>query len=231
MAPRAAPSRANLDLLPRGRQPPGPNMTFSDAPTGAGELALQSRKIKRSPFLVLAAGLLLFAAIAAGFLLALRPATLRIAVGPAGSNDQNLIQALAEKFARDHSSVRLIVIPTAGPVESIAALSAHKAELAVARDDEELPDGTDSVAILRKNVVVLWRRRRARHRRRTRRKSRPSTVSPAAASAWSAGPGSMSSCCASSSRNPASIPTRSRSRNSASTRPPRWCAIPPSMRS
>jgi len=131
-------------------------MTFSDASTGAGELALQSRKIKRSPFLVLAAGLLLFAAIAAGFLLALRPATLRIAVGPAGSNDQNLIQALAEKFARDHSPVRLIVIPTAGPVESIAALSAHKAELAVARGDEELPDGTDSVAILRKNVVVLW---------------------------------------------------------------------------
>ena len=131
-------------------------MTFSDASTGAGELALQSRKIKRSPFLVLAAGLLLFAAIVGGFLLAMRPATLRIAVGPAGSNDQILIQALAEKFARDSSSVRLVVIPTAGPVESIAALRGHKAELAVARDDEEMPDGTDSVAILRKNVVVLW---------------------------------------------------------------------------
>ena len=131
-------------------------MSFSDGSTGAGELALRSRKIKRSPFLVLAAGLLLFAAIVGGGLLVMRPATLRIAVGPQGSNDQILIQALAEKFARDNSSVRLTVIPTGGPVESIAALRGHKADLAVARDDEEMPDGTSSVAILRKNVVVLW---------------------------------------------------------------------------
>ena len=131
-------------------------MSFSDGPTGAGELALRSRKIKRSPFLVLAAGLLLFAAIVGGCLLALRPATLRIAVGPQGSNDLNLIQALADKFAHDNASVRLTVIPTAGPVESIALLRGHKADLAVARDDEEMPDGASSVAILRKNVVVLW---------------------------------------------------------------------------
>ncbi|HEY3794773.1 MAG TPA: ABC transporter substrate-binding protein, partial [Bradyrhizobium sp.] len=131
-------------------------MAFSDGSTGAGELALRGRKIKRSPFLVLAAGLLLFAAIAGVFLLVMRPATLRIAVGPAGSDDQNLIQALAQTFARDSSPVRLVVIPTAGPVDSIAALRAHKADLAVARDDEDMPDGTDSVAILRKNVVVLW---------------------------------------------------------------------------
>jgi TRAP transporter TAXI family solute receptor len=131
-------------------------MSFSDGSTGPGELALRSRKIKRSPFLVLAAGLLLFAAIVGGGLLAVRPATLRIAVGPNGSSDQILIQALAEKFAHENASVRLVVLPTAGPVESIAALRGHKADLAVARDDEERPDGTSSVAILRKNVVVLW---------------------------------------------------------------------------
>ena len=50
------------------------NMAFSDGSTGAGELALRSRKIKRSPFLVLAAGLLLFAAVVGGFLLVMRPA-------------------------------------------------------------------------------------------------------------------------------------------------------------
>src|SRR6202012_2351546 len=133
----------------------GRSMSFSDDSTGAGELALRSRKIKRSPFLVLAAGLLLFAAVVAGGLLLLRPATLRIAVGPNGSNDLILIQALAEKFARDNASVRLTVIPTTGPVESINALRGHKADLAVARDDEEMPDGASSVAILRKNVVVL----------------------------------------------------------------------------
>jgi TRAP transporter TAXI family solute receptor len=131
-------------------------MSISDGSAGPGELALRSRKIKRSPFLVLAAGLLLFAAIVGGGLLAVRPATLRIAVGPNGSSDQILIQALAEKFAHENASVRLVVLPTAGPVESIAALRGHKADLAVARDDEEMPDGTSSVAILRKNVVVLW---------------------------------------------------------------------------
>jgi TRAP transporter TAXI family solute receptor len=49
-----------------------------------------------------------------------------------------------------------MLVPTAGPVDSIAALLARKADLAVARGDEEMPDGTESVAILRKNVVVLW---------------------------------------------------------------------------
>jgi TRAP transporter TAXI family solute receptor len=131
-------------------------MSITDGPNGAAELALRSRNIRRSPFLVLAAGLLLFAAIVGAFLLAVRPATLRIAVGPANSSDQNLIQALAEKFSHDNSAVRLVVIPTVGPVDSIAMLRAHKADLAVARDDEDLPDGTESVAIVRKNVVVLW---------------------------------------------------------------------------
>jgi TRAP transporter TAXI family solute receptor len=131
-------------------------MALSDGSTGARELALRGRKIKRSPFLALAAGLLLFAAVAGVFLLVMRPATLRIAVGPAGSEDLNLVQALGQTFARDRSPVRLTVIPTAGPVDSIAVLRAHKADLAVARADEQMPDGTAYVAILRKNVVVLW---------------------------------------------------------------------------
>jgi TRAP transporter TAXI family solute receptor len=98
----------------------------------------------------------MFAAIAGGSLAIFRPTTLRIAVGPPGSDDQNLIQALAKSFARDGSPVRLSVITTPGPVDSIALLATGSADLAVARGDEEMPDGTESVAILRKNVVVLW---------------------------------------------------------------------------
>jgi TRAP transporter TAXI family solute receptor len=86
----------------------------------------------------------------------LRPITLRIAVGPSGSDDQKLIQALAQSFAREGSPVRLSLITTGGPVDSIALLGAGKTDLAVTRGDEEMPDGTESVAILRKNVVVLW---------------------------------------------------------------------------
>jgi hypothetical protein len=35
-------------------------------------------------------------------------------------------------------------------------LRGHKTDLAVVRADEDLPNGTETVAILRKNVVVLW---------------------------------------------------------------------------
>src|ERR1700692_4599517 len=118
-------------------------------------MPVRSRK-NSSPFLILAAGLLLFAALAGTIFLATRPTTLRIAVGPSGSDDQNLIQALSESFSREGRPVRLSLITTAGPVESIEFLRGHKTDLAVVRSDEDLPDGTRSVAILRKNVVVLW---------------------------------------------------------------------------
>ena len=135
-------------------------MSSSDGSTGAADLSLGSSRrgprIKTSPFLVLAAGLLLFAAAIGGYLLITRPTTLRIAVGPSGSDDLNLIQALAQNFSREKGPIRLTLIPTAGPVDSLNVLRAHKADLAVARGDEEMPDGTDSVAVLRKNVVVLW---------------------------------------------------------------------------
>jgi TRAP transporter TAXI family solute receptor len=114
------------------------------------------RNQRSSPFLVLAACLMVFAAAVGAAFLLLRPTTLRIAVGPSGGDDAKLIQALAQTFANDGSSVRLSVIMTAGPVDSIAVLKAGNADLAVARTDEEMPEGTESVAILRKNLVVLW---------------------------------------------------------------------------
>jgi TRAP transporter TAXI family solute receptor len=131
-------------------------MSSSDGLNGAEDSSFRSRKNKSSPFLVLAAGLLIFAAIAGASFLILRPTTLRIAVGPSGSDDYKLIQALAQYFARDGGPVRLSLITTAGPVDSIALLGTAKADLAVARGDEEIPDRTGSVVILRKNVVVLW---------------------------------------------------------------------------
>jgi TRAP transporter TAXI family solute receptor len=141
---------------PFGSSQPGSNMSPSDGLNGAIDLAVRGRKTRSYRFLVLAVGLLIFAGLAGAAFLVFRPATLRIAVGPSGSDDQNLIQALAQAFARDGSPVRLSLITTAGPVDSIAVLAAGKADLAVGRADEEMPDGTASVAILRKNVVVLW---------------------------------------------------------------------------
>jgi TRAP transporter TAXI family solute receptor len=131
-------------------------MSSSNGLTGANESPSRSRKSKGSPLLLLAAGLLLFSAMIGAALVLMRPVTLRIAVGPAGSSDMQLIQALAHGFSRDSAAVRLSVVPTAGPVDSIATLAAGNADLAVARTDEEMPEGTESVAILRKNFVLLW---------------------------------------------------------------------------
>src|SRR6202011_2701398 len=131
-------------------------MSASDDLSETRDLSGRRRRRRNSLLLVLAAGLLLFGAAAGGLYYALRPVTLRIAVGPPGSDDQKLVQALAQTFSREASSVRLSPITTEGATESIALLAASKADLAVTRGDLEMPANATSVAILRKNVVVLW---------------------------------------------------------------------------
>ena len=128
-------------------------MSVSD---GLNTKVASGRRKRGAPFLLLAAALLLFAAIAGAAFLLLRPTTLRIAVGPPGSDDQKLIVNLAQAFFNEGSPVRLTVITTAGAVESLGLLAAGEVDLAVGRADEEIPKGAGSVAILRKNVVVLW---------------------------------------------------------------------------
>src|SRR5579859_7162186 len=124
--------------------------------TGGTQSPPRARKRQSSVLLVVAAGLLLFAVTVGVAFVLLRPVTLKIAVGPAGSDDAQIIQGLAQNFAREGNGVRLSVTTTAGPVDSIKELANGNAELAVARADEEMPEGTEAVAILRKNVVVLW---------------------------------------------------------------------------
>ncbi|HXQ07888.1 MAG TPA: TRAP transporter substrate-binding protein, partial [Bradyrhizobium sp.] len=67
-------------------------MSTSDLNESPGVPA-RRRKRQNTALLVLAAGIFLFAAAAGGLYYALRPATLRIAVGPPGSDDQKLVQA------------------------------------------------------------------------------------------------------------------------------------------
>src|SRR5712675_1363309 len=130
-------------------------MTSSDL-SEQPQISRSRGKRKSYSLLILAAGIFLFGATAGALYLVLRPVTLRIAVGPPGSDDQKLIQALAQTFARDRSPVRLSPITTEGTTEAIALFAASKADLAVARGDLNLPANAESVAILRKNVVVLW---------------------------------------------------------------------------
>jgi TRAP transporter TAXI family solute receptor len=114
------------------------------------------RKRRNSLLLLLFIGVLVFAAAAGGLYYALRPVTLRIAVGPPESDDQKLIQTMADTFDRERKGVRLSPIVTATATQSLALLSASKADLAVARGDLQMPGDAEAVVIVRKNVVVLW---------------------------------------------------------------------------
>jgi TRAP transporter TAXI family solute receptor len=130
-------------------------MTISDL-SKTPPASSQRRKRRDYSLLVLAAGIFIFGAAVGTLYYVLRPVTLRIAVGPPGSDDQKLIQALAQTFSREKTAVRLAPITTDGATESIALLAASKADLAVARGDLDMPANAESVAIVRKNVVVLW---------------------------------------------------------------------------
>lgn len=67
-----------------------------------------------------------------------------------------MIQAMAEAFASESRTVRLSPITTDGAVEALRLLGAGKVNLAVGRADLEMPADAQTVAIVRKNFVVLW---------------------------------------------------------------------------
>src|SRR5882757_5258791 len=85
-----------------------------------------------------------------------QPVTLRVAVGPGGSDDQTLVLALTKAFDAKGGAVRLTPIESDGTLQSLNLLGAGKADLAVARGDLAMPPDTNSVAILRRNFVILW---------------------------------------------------------------------------
>jgi TRAP-type uncharacterized transport system substrate-binding protein len=92
----------------------------------------------------------------ASYLALVRPTPLRIAVGPANSEDLRVIQVLAQAFGRERSRIRLRIVQTDGATASAEALATGKADLAVVRGDLNLPKDAMAVATLRKNVVALF---------------------------------------------------------------------------
>jgi len=111
---------------------------------------------RRTTMISLAAILALVGALSAAYYFAMRPATLKIAVGPQAGDDLRLIQALSQVFSRERNIVRMRPIVTDGPAASAAALKSGATDLAVIRGDLPVPRNARSVAVLHKNVAVLW---------------------------------------------------------------------------
>ena len=131
-------------------------MSSCDGTSEISDAARRRRRRSNTLLLVLAVGFLIFGAAAGALYYALQPVTLRIAVGSPGSDDHKVIQATAGAFASESRTVRLSLITTDGAVEALALLGAGKADLAVGRGDLEMPADAQTVAIVRKNFVVLW---------------------------------------------------------------------------
>src|SRR5437660_11657687 len=112
---------------------------------------------RRLTFVTLAGVLAIVGALAAGYYFAMRPVTLRIAVGPANSDDLKVVQNLTQAFNNQRNSVvRLRPVQTDGALASASLLGEGKADLAIIRGDLDVPKNAQAVATLRKNVVVLW---------------------------------------------------------------------------
>ena len=107
-------------------------------------------------FITLAGVLAIVGTVAGIYYFAMRPEILRIAVGPANSDDVKVVQALTQAFTQTRSHIRLRPIQTEGSVASAKALEEGKADLAIIRGDLDVPKNAQAVATLRKNVAVLW---------------------------------------------------------------------------
>jgi TRAP transporter TAXI family solute receptor len=112
--------------------------------------------VRRATFVTAAGILAIIGALAGGYYFAMRPVALRIAVGPANSDDVKVVQRLTQAFTQSHSYVRLKPIQTDGATASAEALAEGKVDLAIIRGDLDVPRNAQAVATLRKNFVVLW---------------------------------------------------------------------------
>ena len=135
---------------------------FGRSMTGASDLAEapsppSPRSAARKTALVsLALVFAIVGALVGGYYFAMRPVTLKIAVGPANSDDVKVVQALTQAFAQSKGFVRLRPVQTDGATASADLLAEGKADLAIVRGDLDVPKNAQAVATLRKNVAVLW---------------------------------------------------------------------------
>jgi len=110
----------------------------------------------KAALITLAGALAILGSLVGAYYFAMRPVTLRIAVGPANSDDLKVVQALTQSFVQTHAYVRLRPVQTDGATASADELAAGKVDLAIVRGDLDVPKNAQAVATLRKNVVALW---------------------------------------------------------------------------
>lgn len=102
-------------------------------------------------FAGLAALLLMAGLVALGVYLWSQPRTLKLAVGPLGSEDARLAAALVQGLSREKKPVRLRLVLTEGSAESAKRIDEGKVDLVIVRPDIALPAKADTALITRRS--------------------------------------------------------------------------------
>ena len=116
----------------------------------AGKLPIWLRIIMVVAVVVLASGASLFA-----YRWYARPVTLSIAVGSFDADAPKIVSALASRLAANNAPVRLKVVETSGPIESAAAFSSGKTDLAIVRGDVGDLSHAQVIIVLAQAVALL----------------------------------------------------------------------------
>jgi TRAP transporter TAXI family solute receptor len=111
--------------------------------------------MRRPLFLALAISFAVLAAGLVAYQWSSLPTTLKVAVGPVGSEDTRLVVALSQYVARERAQVRLRLVLTESVAASAQALEDGKADLAVVRTDVAVPVKGQTVAIMHRDAALL----------------------------------------------------------------------------
>lgn len=109
----------------------------------------------RRGFTALAGLLAIFGVTAAIFYAVTQPRTLRLAVGPLGSEDARMAAGFVQGLSREKSPVRVRLVLTEGSEESAKRIDNGKADLAIVRADIALPSQADTALITRRTFPFL----------------------------------------------------------------------------
>jgi TRAP-type uncharacterized transport system substrate-binding protein len=109
----------------------------------------------RRGFTALAGLLAVFGVTASVFYFVSQPKTLRLAVGPLGSEDARMAAGFVQGLNREKSSLRIRLVLTEGSEESAKKLDDGLADLAIVRPDIALPAQGDTALITRRSFPFI----------------------------------------------------------------------------
>jgi TRAP transporter TAXI family solute receptor len=111
--------------------------------------------MRREFFIALAISLAVLAGALVVYQWSAAPTTLKVAVGPMGSENTRLVVALQQYVGRERSTVRLRLVLTEGVDASAKAVEDDNADLAIVRTDVAMPVKAQTVAIMHRDAALL----------------------------------------------------------------------------